>query len=260
MTAQELATKLDWYIRPETFPLALRVLSSGGPLPPKVRLPVRDLGRRMAVCQVIGISRRYGWVMAVREEDLCCPIALIAFGHRDAPPYYGEGNLAKGMYTSSLEAGARSEGVVPKLGPGDGGTLLVAPLAKAEFEPEVILVYCNPAQAFRLVAASLWHSGGALESVITPRADCAEVCIRPLSTGKPQFILPCYGDRVFGLTQDHEVAFAFPFAFTEQLLEGLNGTQQGGIRYPIPAYARFTPEFPASYERLFEIWGDGAPS
>ncbi len=64
-------------------------------------------------------------------------------------------------------------------------------------------------------------------------------------------IIACNGDRVFGMAQDTEMVFAFTWSFTGDLLEGLEGTYRGGVRYPIPVAMRSTVTMPQRYqERL----------
>jgi uncharacterized protein (DUF169 family) len=78
--------------------------------------------------------------------------------------------------------------------------------------------------------------------------------IRSRRTGEPQFILPCYGDRIFGMTADDEMAFTFPFAMADEIVKGLEGTHAGGVRYPVPVYLRYQAEFPKSYQELEKLW------
>src|SRR6266545_3605139 len=50
---------------------------------------------------------------------------------------------------------------------------------------------------------------------------------------------------------DRRVLFAFTWSFTGDLLEGLEGTSRGGVRYPIPVAMRSTVTMPQLYqERL----------
>ncbi|MEW6045097.1 MAG: DUF169 domain-containing protein [Bacillota bacterium] len=264
MAATEMAARcrtgaeaIERFIRPATFPLAVRFAKSGD-IPEGARHPVRDMGVRITICQAISIARRYGWTVALDGEDLSCPIAAVAFGYRPAVAYYREGHLAQGMYNETLEAGARSEAAVPKAPEGGYGAVVVAPLAKGAFEPQIVLVYANPAQVMRLAAAALWKRGGVLHAVVNPRADCAEELIRTLHEDDYQVILPCYGDRVFGHTQDDEMAFAMPFRLLDELVEGLQGTHKGGVRYPIPDYVQFQARFPATYHELERRFNEGA--
>jgi uncharacterized protein (DUF169 family) len=254
MDWQQLAQEIDAQVRPDTFPLAIRVVKPPEPLPAKLRRPSADLGIRVSICQGISMARRYGWAVGMGGEDLECPIAQVAFGFEPAIPFYTEGNLAAGMYVETCGQGALTEAEVPKFTADEAGVVCAAPLARATFEPQVVLVYGNSAQVMRLAAAALWKTGGALTTRTTARADCADIVVRTLKQQEPQVILPCYGDRVFGQTQDTEMAFAFPAAMAGDLLEGLKGTHKGGIRYPIPHYLRYQAEFPATYKKLQELW------
>ena len=113
------------------------------------------------------------------------------------------------------------------------------------------------ALVMRLVTGALWKRGGALTSSFTGRIDCSDEIIRPMLSGDYQVILPCYGDRVFAQTEDGEMAFSLPGSKTEELVEGLAGTHKGGIRYPIPTFLRYTPQYPDHYYELEKIWAAG---
>lgn len=256
LDCKTVAAALDRHLRTDTFPLGIRIIRDGEPLPDRVRRPLRDMGIKIAICQGIGMARRYGWAIAMGPEDLICPIAQVAFGFKPAIPYYTEGNLAAGMYVETCAQGALTEQEVPKFAPEEAGTVVVAPLHRCTFEPETLLIYGNSAQVMRAVTASLWKTGGSLTSTTTGRADCADIVIRTARDGRPQFILPCLGDRIFGQTQDTEMAFTIPWRLVADLLEGLEGTHKGGVRYPIPNFLRYTPEFPATYQRLQALWGE----
>jgi uncharacterized protein (DUF169 family) len=257
MTSAQINEEIEKFVRPQTFPLGIRMAKPGEPLPEKVRRPSADMGIKVAICQTFSIARRYGWALAVGRDDLSCPLAKTAFGFEEVVPFYAEGNLACGMYTATPEAGARTEAEVPKFALGDYERILVAPLGRATFDPHVLLVYANAAQVMRLVAAALYRRGGRIRSSFSARLDCADAVIETMRTARPQVILPCYGDRIYGQTEDHEMAFAVPWADAEDLVEGLRGTHQGGVRYPIPAWLRYTGEFPEKYRRLDAIWEEG---
>lgn len=252
----KLAEQIEKHVRPDTFPVAIRVVKPPEALPAKMRRPKADMAIRVSICQGISMARRYGWGIAMGAHDLECPIAQVAFGFEEPVPYYTEGNLAAGMYVETCGQGALTEAEVPKFTADEAGVVCVAPLSRATFEPQVVLVYGNSAQVMRLAAAALWQTGGSLTSTVSARADCADIVIRTMQADTPQVILPCYGDRVFGQTQDHEMAFAMPYSHAPTLLEGLEGTHRGGIRYPIPHYLRYQAEFPATYRKLQELWNE----
>ncbi|MBN2227327.1 MAG: DUF169 domain-containing protein [candidate division Zixibacteria bacterium] len=245
---------LSKYIRPGSFPLAIRMVKAGEELSERTKRPKRDMDIQVAICQTFSLARRYGWQIAVGEEDVNCPLALTAFGFRTETETFACGEMCAGMFTETKSAGARTEVAVPKFSFQQYRYILAAPIARADFQPNVYLVYGNSAQIMRLMAAVLYMKGGYLTSKFSARLDCADICIETMKTGQAQIILPCYGDRVFGQTQDDEMAIAIPVGIEPDVMVGLEGTHRGGIRYPVPSYLRYTPQYPAHYYKLFDAW------
>lgn len=252
--AKTVAAAIEQYVRPDTFALGIRVFRAGEDVPAKARRPHRDMGIHVSICQGISMARRYGWEVGMGGDDLSCPIAQVAFGFEEPVDFYTQGNLANNMYVETCELGAQQESEIPRFSQAESGLVVAAPLSKASFEPETVLMYGNSAQVMRMAAAALWKRGGTVSTTTTCRADCADIVIKTYQTQAPQVILPCYGDRVFGQTQDHEMAFTMPWSWAADLLEGFAGTHKGGVRYPIPHYLRYQAEFPATYRKLQEIW------
>ncbi len=254
METKDFAKAIETYIRPATFPVAAKLLKKDEPLPEKAKRPKRDMGIQIATCQAIAMARKYGWTIAVGEEDLNCPLTKTAFGFAPVTEFYTSGKLACGMYTETAEAGARTEAATHKLGEGQYKHLVVAPVADVDYVPDAIVIYGNSAQVLRLVTGALWERGGSLTSTISGRVDCSDEVIATMLTGDYQVILPCYGDRILGQTQDHEMAFSLPGSKMQELVTGLEGTQKGGLTYPIPTYLRYTPQYPEHYYELEKIW------
>jgi uncharacterized protein (DUF169 family) len=244
------AEHLQTYVRPQTFPVAIRMARAGEPLPERAKRPARDLGVRFANCQGISLVRRYGWTIALTPEDSSCGPGMLAMGFGPELPFSREGHLCQGMYTETAEAGARSEAAVDRLAHGEFQVLLAAPLERCDFQPHLVCVYGPPAQVMRLVQAALWKRGGKLTSSFGGRIDCAEIIATTMKTNECQVILPCSGDRIFGQTQDHEMAFTIPLDKLAEVCEGLRGTHRGGIRYPITSFLEYQAKLPPTYVEL----------
>ncbi|MFQ5896008.1 MAG: DUF169 domain-containing protein [Nitrospinota bacterium] len=255
MDAETLARydeRLQHFLRLNTFPVAVRFCASWEEVPAKARRPGRDLKNRFTTCQAIHMVRRFGWTLALGREDSSCVLGAVALGFEKRLPLYEEGNLCAEMYTADLAAGRASEESVPRLAHRSCRAVAMAPLGRAAFEPHVVVIYGNGAQVMRLGQAALWKRGGTLTSEFRGRIDCAETTIAPFLSGKPQMVVPCTGDRIFGGVQDHEVAFSFPFSMMEEILEGLEGTHRGGIRYPVTHFMAYTGQFPPKFDELYE--------
>jgi uncharacterized protein (DUF169 family) len=252
-TLRRLDEALGRYVRPDTFPVAIRMIKPGEALPDGVKVPSRDMGEQWIVCQSIGVARRYGWGIAVGKADVICPLASIAFGFHEPNAEYLKGFASVGMYCKDESAATNLEANTWRFEPGTYDYVCVMPLNRATFEPQVVAVYGNSAQVMRLVHAALYKRGGRVASTSGGRLDCAEIVIQTLTTNEPKVILPCNGDRVFGMTQDHEMAFAFPWSYASEIIEGLEGTHKGGTRFPITVAMRDTVTMPKTYQELMKM-------
>jgi len=245
----EYDDRLNAYLRLSSFPVAVRFLRSWDEVPPRAKRPLKDLNNRFTTCQAVSFARRFGWVIALGREDSSCVLGAMALGLEKRLPHYDEGNLCIDLYTENLEAGRLSEESVPRLPAGVYVGVVVAPLSRCSFEPDSVIIYGNGAQIMRLGQAYLWKRGGTLKSEFRGRIDCADLAIAPVTTGEPQMIVPCTGDRIFGQVQDHEVAFSFPFSLMDEILEGLAATHKAGAaRYPVTNWLNYTGGFPKSYD------------
>lgn len=259
MDVQAMTDILETYLRPASFPVGLKMLPPGAAFPPRTRTPA-DLGSHFATCQTINVVRRYGWSIGLAAEHHSCPLGLVALGWKPNVAYLQEGNACMEMYTASLEAGARMEAEVPKFEAGRYASLFASPLRTHPFTPpDVVVVFGNSAQVMRLVQAALYERGGYLPSSFGGRLDCADILVKTMQTDECQVILPCTGDRMFGQTQDDEMAFAIPASKLDTVLEGLQRTHKNGIRYPVPTFMNYTASFPAKYEAVWAMWGEPTP-
>ena len=78
------AQKLNTFIRPQTFPLGVKMLEDVDLFPEKTRRPFKDLGFKTTICVAIAMTRKYGWTVGMTEEDNMCPVASLFYGWSDA--------------------------------------------------------------------------------------------------------------------------------------------------------------------------------
>lgn len=244
---------LDLYVRPQSFPVALKMLLKGEEVPHKSRFPRRDLGVSVAACQALAMARRYGWTVAVGRDDQCCPHAAFVLGYAEGKGYL-DGSYAEAVGLSAKEPFARMARQLSRLNCSKYEYLVAAPLHLASFQPDVILVYGNPAQISRLVQAAVIATGDILTSTFSGGVACSALIARPIISDSCQVILAGAGERYFALTQDHELTFAMPLSKVQSTLEGLEtGHKHIGHRYPTPFSMRLEGQLPATYYRLLDL-------
>ncbi|MEW6186056.1 MAG: DUF169 domain-containing protein [Thermodesulfobacteriota bacterium] len=238
---------LKRYINPATFPVAISFLKQESEIPPRARRPKRDLSVTLAPCQGAAMARRYGWTVAFAKEDVGCAIAANSYGwERISGESQAEGVvtfLTYMNYAGSPEAAREVLKGFRLLEAGEDLIVVYAPLVKTKINPDIVLIYVNPAQLMRLIHGATQATGKAVEGSFSGRAaSCTEGVIGAFLDQRPKVVVPGNGDRVWGGCQDHEMAFALPGHQLEGLVEGLQKTHEKGIRYPIPTYLRYQPE------------------
>lgn len=256
MELAQVNEALNFYIRPQTFPLAVRLVESEKALPAKARRPVKDLGGPMPACQAWGTARRYGWTIAMGREDQLCPYGALTLGLH--PPKEG---FLSGEYPGpfpSREVAQAAHSSIHRLEHGRYQYVVFAPITGATFEPQVVIIYGNSAQVMRLVQGAVFFRGGAVQATASGGMDCADLITHPILSEECHFVLPCNGDRIFGLAQDHEMAFTMPWAQVETVIKGLEQGHKSGLqRYPIPAWMRFQAQMPERYRQLMDYLKQG---
>ncbi|NIN63218.1 MAG: hypothetical protein GTO63_00585 [Anaerolineae bacterium] len=250
---KEVDSALNTYVRPLTFPLAIKMLKSEDEIPNRTRRPFQQMKKRVAICQGFGMARKLGWAVAMGKEDMQCSLGAAPFGFFKNIDFYNEGNLAEGMFTASKELGKKEEDLVDRFEYGLYSHIIVAPLHRTAFEPDLFMIYANPAQIMRLIHGALYNEGGAVRSSAMGRLGCASI-ITVMKERECRYGVPGNGDRIFGMTQDHEMTFLIPSAKADTVLDGLAKTHKAGVRYPITSFFNFEATFPPSYQEQMSIW------
>lgn len=237
---QNLCFKLEDLIRPRTHALAIKLLNNEEDFPASIERP-ENMG---CIVQAINLSRRRGVTVGVTSKQFSCGVGLWTFGFAKLKEgvdpfqahlnyvldmnYYKEKNAAKKGIKDSLRVKAFLE-------PGKFKAMLITPLSETTSEPDIVLIYGNPAQISRLVAGKIYHDGGVVRSATHSGLSCASEIVIPFLNNQAQVVIPGTGERVMAMTQDDEMAFAIPANQFENLVDGLEKHREKGIiTYPIP--------------------------
>ena len=233
--------QLDRYLRLDTFPLGVKFLKKGDAFPEKTTTP-SSMGIKIALCQATSLARRWKWSMGIEKGDINCIPALVGFGWRQPENIDVMLVFLMSMgYFETKEAALKTMEKMPTMEPGRFERLYISPLSRMKLDPDVVVIYGNPAQMMRLAQGYIYKRGGVVTSETNLGFTCANEMIWPLKEGKACFIHPGRGERVLGLTQDHEMAFSLPASQLDDLIVGLEVTHKGGTRYPAQSYLLFQP-------------------
>ncbi|MFO8033350.1 MAG: DUF169 domain-containing protein [Desulfohalobiaceae bacterium] len=255
---QEAAELIYQELRLDTLPVALKIHEETAQEPEKTRRPARDLGKRITICQAVGMARTYGWTLGLEARDIACVPALICFGHSslEQPRQVLAEFFSQVGWSRDLQTASREMENINCLPRGRAGMILLAPLKKALFHPDVVVVYANPAQIMRLVHAWTFTSGKPVQSEVSGKVECNKYLLGPFLHQAPEVVIPGNGDRIMSRTQDQEMIFAFPGSALADISQGLESAgRKMGARYPVPFYQNFEPEFPPVFRELAQKAG-----
>jgi uncharacterized protein (DUF169 family) len=240
-------------LRLKTFPVAAKFLRSKAEFPEKTRQPSVAMGKRIAICQGVTMARSYGWTVGLAKEDVICVPAAIVFGFSESPdPPASLARLFCEIAFSSTEDLARKEiSSMNRFENGEVAAIVLAPLERAAFEPDTVILYGNPAQMMRLAQAWSYLTGERASGHFGGKVECDEYLISPFRTQAARIVIPGNGERIFAATQDDEMVFALPGGLLLDLANTLREAGKGiGARYPVTPYQNFQPEFPKAHKEL----------
>jgi uncharacterized protein (DUF169 family) len=220
-----------------TSPVAVKMLEKEADIPKEAFRPKRDGRYHIAQCQAFGMSRREGKTVAMLKEDHWCPTALMAYGMVKTPDSMAR--LAESFLSFDV---------------GKYIGVLTAPLKKASFVPDVVLIYLNPAQLRGLVMPMM-YGGASQVSTHLFLPSCAHCVVNPVKTGKYGVVIPDPGEYQRALTLEEEVIFAAPREKVPTLMAGLKS--RGRMYSHRDQYMSMLPDFeqPQFYKDLFKSWG-----
>jgi uncharacterized protein (DUF169 family) len=246
-TTIELCQALDTYCQPLTLAVGVKLAKEGEKIQQKAKYPLKDIGNRIALCQGMTIARTIGWTMAFRKEDHGCPLGAVVLGHIKADRFL-EGKIA-GYYQDQKDCSEKMEAAYPRWPLNSIAQVWLSPLSKCEFEPDLAVVYGNPAQMVIMITAANFRHGPGIKSMSSGRGGCATWIAGVKQSAECTYMIPGVGERVFGGTQDYEMSFAIPYAKFEQIIAGLKYVRkQGAFRYPVPNLSILSePKMPKEY-------------
>jgi uncharacterized protein (DUF169 family) len=244
---------LTSYIRPQTFPVAIKMAKSANEVPLKARRPKRDLGCPMPVCQVITIARRYGWIMAMGKEDMWCPLAAIGLGFAPAKAKFLDGSFSIPVWgAEDRETRTKLVQALPRFDYGKYSYIVATPLSRTDFEPQVIVIYGNPAQIVRLGQSAILAKGSPIKCEFIGGFACVNYIAKPILTNECQFILSGGGERIFASVQKDEMAFAIPMSKVEEIIKQLKIIHKYGEGVPTLPFIRYKPDSPSAFSELWD--------
>jgi uncharacterized protein (DUF169 family) len=206
-----------------SFPVAIKLLESGEDVVSGTGRPLRDLGQPIRPCEGWHFVRHSGVSVTMLEEDFstACPTGVLTFGLLEPVKQWINGDLSYGIYTGSRKAARNMESHVFRLETGKYRGVTFTTLGKANFDPDLIMIFCNSNDVRKLTSAAAYATGEPMRITVFARNLCSEGVVQPFQNRRPVIAIPCGGDRRHGGTNDDEIVFTTPLGGAEVIMQGL---------------------------------------
>ncbi len=251
---EKLIRRMELLLRLKSFPVAFKMFADRAEL---ARIPyLRRPEHKVSLCQLISLVRNFDWSVGADLDDFlfaACPSIL---GLTELPAYHRDGTFRSIVWVQTKQDGQRYEQAIPCLPLNRYQAVAMAPLVYEPFEPDIVLIYGNPAQMMMLINALQFEDYQVMQFFCVGESSCSDAIARCYLEGKPSLSIPCYGERRYGHAQDDEMVMALPAGLMDKALRGLESLYRRGVRYPISfagVEGDITAALPVSYTRLEEM-------
>lgn len=242
-------------MRLKSFPVAFKMLEKKEELEeiPFVRRPEK----KVSLCQLITQVRCNDWTVGAELDNFIGPMCPSIIGLTELPQDgFMDGTFRSIVWTKTKKDGQKFEQGIPRIPAGKYEAVAMAPLVYNPFEPEIVLIYANPAQMMLLINALQFEDYEVMQFFCVGESSCSDAIARCYLTGKPSMTIPCYGERRYGHAQDEDLVMALPADKMEKALAGLEVLYRRGIRYPISyagAESDLSTAYPGSYGQMSQL-------
>jgi dephospho-CoA kinase len=240
--------RLERLMRLKSFPVAFKLFEDKKSLS---SVPfIRRMSNKSTLCQLTNLVRNFDWTVGADLDDFMSVMCASIIGLTDIPDYMRDGTFRSIVWTKSRADGKKFENAIPRLPAGKYEAVAMAPLAYNPFDPDIVLIYANPAQIMLLINSLQFENYEVMQFYCVGETSCSDAIARCYLNRKPALSIPCYGERRYGHAQDDELVMAIPVEMMDKALNGMEALYKRGIRYPI-SYAGAETDvahaFPAAY-------------
>ena len=248
---ETLVRRLEALLRLKTFPVAINLLAD-----PEELLRnkwVRRPDKGLTLCQIISVVRTFDWTVGVTADDLDfeCASVVGLLDYNDLPEELRNGTFRSLVWCKTREDGKRFEDAIQRIPSGKYKALIIAPLVYSASDPDIVLIYANPAQMILIINALQFTDYERLQFFCVGESSCSDAIAGCYISGKPSLTIPCYGERRYGHAQDDEMVMALPPKYVEKVEKNLEELYKRGVCYPVPysgSQVDISSTMPLSYQ------------
>jgi uncharacterized protein (DUF169 family) len=182
----------------------------------------QKVSERHRHCQFVQDARLKGVAGYATQAEHLCRGGAAVMGIEPSPEIVADGTTYQKLGNfKTVEGAMETVSAIPKMGEPHYASVY-APLEKAEFDPDVVVIVATPRQALRLSQAYLYATGGRFAADYSGiQSLCADAVVAVRERGVPNMTLGCNGSRKYAGIAEDEVIIGIPTKDLERIVEAL---------------------------------------
>ncbi len=231
MNLADESRKLSNDLRLRTYPVAFKNLALASEMAQIEG--VKPWHKTCTFCQMPYLARVLGMTVGITREDGMLERCKRIHGLMPVSDQtmQEESQMLSRTWMPSPEEAMVQQNDYPRIPPGEA--IVLGPLEKVKFDPEVILIYGNPAQIMMIMCGLQKIKYERFPFFFIGEGACADSLAQCYETGRPSLAIPCYGERSMGQVADDEIVIALKPEDLSRALQGMDLLKRVGFRYPI---------------------------
>ncbi|MDY0387594.1 MAG: DUF169 domain-containing protein [Methanolobus sp.] len=214
---QSLGKELRDILQMTTSPVAVHLVQADEEIP----AGIPQIDEKTRHCQMVDKVRRLGAQFYSLLDNQMCKGGAAVMGLTEMSPKLKNGEFYYNLnHFHSIDSAKATMEKVPMVPANSIKAIVYAPLEKAIFMPDVILIIAKPKQVMELSQALLHKSGGRVNAGFAGKQSvCADAVAYPYISGEAGVTIGCSGSRKYTEIQDEEMIMSIPVAMLPDLIE-----------------------------------------
>ena len=210
---EELSSKLKTILGLKGSPVAVKLVKAKEDIP----AGVQEITEKLRHCEMVQKARGGATFYATKDHHACAGGAG-ALGVMETPEKIKTGEFYFGLGRfKTLEAAKKTMDAVPRTGKHFFATMY-APLEKASFTPDVIVIIGDPNQMLRIAQANVYEGGRNIVGFSGIQSLCADAVAQVYNTGEMNATFGCDGSRKYAKIANDELIVGIPAGKLENIV------------------------------------------
>lgn len=211
---------------------------------------IEPTDKNLAFCEMLKEAQESGTPFYFTQENETC-FGNVALGMMDTPPLVEYGQVGvKFEIFQDARANNRLYQYLPKFTKGTVNYVVLSPLDKLTFDPDLLVLMATPSQAEIVLRAMTYSTGEIIETKSTGVLKCAWLFVYPYQSGKVNYSVTglSFGMKSHHVFPEGWILLSIPYQWIPIITQNLKE-----MNWVLPSYEDTREEF---LQRKMKIFGE----